>query len=243
MDFYKFEEPLTEGTIIGRPNRFLMDVKINKEVVRCHCPSTGRIGDIVFKDIACLLSRSKNKERKTPYTVEAISLDPLSKKDKDYIGINQVKMNDYVDFFLKKGRFSKVVGKEKILRERKLGNSRIDFLVGKTYLEVKMPLIILPSKNSNKKEKQSKFNSFDRLIKHFEDLSKSLRNNYKAVILLSYVYDAKPFSPPKKDATNSRIIKAAKDAHKKGVETWQANFKIDKKGVYFRKLLKLNLFS
>jgi sugar fermentation stimulation protein A len=72
---YKFQKPLIEGVISSRPNRFLMNVDINNKTNLCHCPSTGRIGNIIFKDIPCLLSKSENKLRKTKYTVEAISLD------------------------------------------------------------------------------------------------------------------------------------------------------------------------
>ncbi len=237
---YKFEEKLIEGLIKARPNRFLMEVKIGSKIVPCHCPSTGRIGDIIFKDIPCLLSKSKNKERKTPYTVEAISLDPV--KNKKWIGINQTKMNHYVEFFLVKDKFPKMIQGKSIQREKKFGDSRIDFLIDENYLEVKMPLINLPSKKGAEKAKPSKFDSFDRLIKHFGDLAKSLKKGNKAIILLTYQYDAKPFTPPKIDGTNSKILDAAKDATKKGVENWQANFKIDSNGIALTDYFKLNNF-
>jgi len=238
---YKFKEPLIEGLIKSRPNRFLMEVKIGKELVICHCPSTGRIGDLVFEDIPCLLSKSTNEKRKTPYTVEAISLDFIKTKSKKWIGINQMKMNDYVKFFLENKKFSKMIKGKNIQREKKLGNSRIDFLIDKDYLEVKMPLITLPSKNIAKKANHSKFNSFDRLIKHFGDLAGNLKEGNKAIVLLAYMYPAKPFERPKKDKTNSRILKAANEAQSKGVENWQANFKIDRIGVTLLKYFKPNL--
>ena len=43
---YRFPEPLREGTILARPNRFIMDVDLDGETVRCHCPVVSRIGDI-----------------------------------------------------------------------------------------------------------------------------------------------------------------------------------------------------
>jgi len=238
---YKFENPLVEGVIKSRPNRFLMNVKIGNKIILCHCPSTGRIGDIIFANIPCLLSKSTNEKRKTPYTVEAISLDSVKIKSKKWIGINQTKMNNYVKFFLENKKFFKMVKGNNIQREKKLGNSRIDFLVDKDYLEVKMPLITLPSKNKGKKANHSKFDSFDRLIKHFQDLTKSLKEGNKAIVLLTYMYPAKPFERPKKDKTNSKILKAANEAQFRGVENWQANFKIDMAGVTLIKYFKLNL--
>ncbi|VVC03822.1 Sugar fermentation stimulation protein A [Candidatus Bilamarchaeum dharawalense] len=224
---------LQEGLILSRPNRFLMNVKLNGHVYLCHCPSTGRIGDIVFDKVSCLVSKPKIKgDRKTAYTVEAISLGPPGKHNKNWIGINQSKANDYLYYFLKKGALSKMIPTGTIQREVKLGDSRIDFLVGDFYIEVKTPLIMLPGQKHF-----SKFNSFDRLIKHYRDLAKSAGKN-KAIVLLCYLYDAKPFSPPKTDGTNFRIKNAVRKATGKGVENWQVNLKIDKKGVkllrYFR---------
>ncbi len=239
---YKFREKLIEGIIKSRPNRFLMNVKIGGKIILCHCPSTGRIGNIIFSNIPCLLSEARNDKRKTPYTVEAISLDKISRKNKRWIGINQVKINKYVNFFLENRKFSRMIRGEKILREKKLGDSRIDFLIGETYLEVKMPLIVLPTNDRKKIEKPSKFDSFDRLIKHFKDLSEHLRKNKRAIVLMSYVYDAKSLSPPKKDKTNTKIISAARKASKHGIEYWQANFKIDRSGISLTKYFQLNLF-
>jgi sugar fermentation stimulation protein A len=51
-----------------------MNVELGGAVVKCHCPSTGRIGSIGFEDVPRLLSKG-DEGRKTPYTVEAISPD------------------------------------------------------------------------------------------------------------------------------------------------------------------------
>lgn len=69
---YKFPKKLVKGLIKSRPNRFIMLVEINGKLEKCHCPSTGKIGNIEFKNILCLLSKSDSKNRKTKYTVEAI---------------------------------------------------------------------------------------------------------------------------------------------------------------------------
>ena len=60
----------------------------------------------------------------------------------------------------------------------------------------------------------------------------------KAKIVLCYLYDAKPFTPPPPDRTNSRILSAARGAEQAGVERWQVNLRITKAGIsltrYFR---------
>ena len=84
---FKFKEPFIEAIIKSRPNRFIMFVKLNNKRVKCYCPTTGRVGNIIFKDIPCLISRAENLNRKTQYTVEAISLDPIKIKIKNGLGL------------------------------------------------------------------------------------------------------------------------------------------------------------
>ncbi len=241
MKKYKFDKILSEGIIISRPNRFIMLVDLAGVIVECHCPNTGRIGNIKFQNIPCLLSASDDKKRRTKYTVEAISLNNVNKKLKSWIGINQTRINRYIEFFLDNKQFSGLVGPfNKIKREIKLKKSRIDFLVGNTYLEVKMPLISLPGSVNN--ERQSKFNSFDRLIKHFRDLSQDIDKNHRAVVLLCYLYQAQPFRPPETDNTNKKIKKTVARAVVRGVEIWQANFKINEEEVSLTKYFRLDIF-
>ena len=120
----------------------------------------------------------------------------------------------------------------------RLGKSRIDFLVGKTYIEVKTPLITLPAGVGVARVKLSRFDSFDRLIKHMGELKGSLSRGKQAKIVLCYLYDAKSFKPPSPDRTNSRILAAARAAEEAGVERWQVNLHVNKEGVslirYFR---------
>jgi sugar fermentation stimulation protein A len=239
---FTFQKPLREGRILSRPNRFIMMVTVGKETMKAHCPSTGRIGNIVFKNIPCLLSVSNNEKRKTKYTVEAFSLDPVSKKNKKWIGINQVKANEIVEHFIITGQLSKMLGSVNknisIKREVVLGKSRIDFLVGNTYLEIKTPLNIMQLLNRFP-ERHDKFNSFERLIKHFGDLAKSVGTSGGAIVALCYFYDAPVFRPPATDKHNKKIKKAAAKAQKRGLENWQINFSVNKRGVSLIKYFRL----
>ena len=70
---YRFPSPLLRGTILSRPNRFVMLVKSRGGGVRCHCPTTGRLGDLEPAGLPSLYSKAQNKQRKTAYTVEATS--------------------------------------------------------------------------------------------------------------------------------------------------------------------------
>jgi sugar fermentation stimulation protein A len=107
-----FSEPLAQATIIRRPNRFIIDVEVEGTAVACHCPTTGRIGNLVLDGLPCLLSRSHSSTRKTPYTVEAVSVDPPGAPEPVWIGINQTAANRYVEQALSNGLLQQIVTAE-----------------------------------------------------------------------------------------------------------------------------------
>jgi sugar fermentation stimulation protein A len=242
---YLFEKPLEEGIIKSRPNRFIMNVLVAGRMERCHCPSTGRIGNIRFEDVPCLLSRSNARNRKTNYTVEAFSLDESSAEKKAWIGINQTRANEYVEFFIRSGLLEDMLGEVKeAKREVKLGRSRIDFLINKKdYLEVKTPLMLIPTEgHRNYMENKTPFASFGRMIKHFDDTSKSIKDGSRAIFLLCNMYDAQPFQVPRPKGPEKRIVNAARKASLRGLENWQINLKLDKEGVSLIGCFRLSLF-
>lgn len=133
-----FGKQLQRATIKERKNRFIFVIEINGKLEEAHCPATGIIAGLskkYIKDIACLISyHGDNSSRRTKYTVEAISLD-----NRKWLGINQTKSNFYVEQFLKSENKVKLGFnlEDEVKRERKLYDSRIDFKIGNTYLEVK----------------------------------------------------------------------------------------------------------
>jgi len=249
---YRFPGRLEEGVVLARPNRFIMTVR-DKEgggTLTCHCPATGRLGEVSISGVPCLFSRAADggaataKKRKTAGTVEAISLDPPERRSRSWVGINQSAANRYVEFFLRAGRMPGLASGE-VRREVRLGASRIDFLVGgTTYVEVKTPLTVLPMPAALARSRHARFDSFDRLIRHMGELGASLGEEEsegggrRAVILLCYLYDAEPFEPPARDGQNAPVLEAARRAAELGVERWQANMRVDAGGVrmlrYFR---------
>ena len=232
-DFF-FPLTLIRGNIISRPNRFVMMVLLSTSmgdsVVKCYCPSTGRIGDIVFNNVPCLVS--KNSGINTEWTVEAIFVH-----DK-WIGINQTSINRHIEYFLGQGELKDIVGDRAFKREKKIGDAMIDFSsVDNFLLEVKMPLISLLNRNTD----YSSFNSFDRFIKHFNVLRENVEKGNRSVVLLCYMYDAEPFVAPSLNKTNEIIHEAARKATSQGVETWQVNLSIDENKISLLKFFQLHL--
>ncbi len=183
-----FPEPLREGVILARPNRFIMDVDFGGgEVVCCHCPVVSRIGGLDLAGRPCLVSDSHNPKRKMPLTVEAFSLDLPGAAQKRWIGINQNASNRYVEHFLSAGAFDGLLGPvREVRREVPLGESKLDFLVNDAvYLEVKTPLVQIQTDIPAYVPRlpEAPFSSTERAMRHLRELAASLKDHERAVIL------------------------------------------------------------
>ena len=244
MQKIMFKNPLIEGIIEKRKSQFTMIVQVNGESVSCHCPTTGRIGNIEVSGRPCLLSISTDIKRKTPYTVEAVSLNRSEDKEKMWIGINQNAANRYVEYYLVNGGYKDMVGTgNDVRREQFLGKSKLDFLVGNTYLEVKTPLQQLQVEVPDyvKTKKYAPFSSTDRFVRHITELADSLENHQRAILLTCFIYNNPGFEVIER-STNYADVKAAVDkAQAKGVEIWQTNFHIDPQGVRLDTYFKIHV--
>jgi sugar fermentation stimulation protein A len=221
MDFI-FDAPLVEGVIAERKNRFVMSVQHNGEMLLCHCPTTERIGIIHLNGRPCLLSKNPHPNRKTCHTVEAISLQRPEDPHKSWIGINQTRINRYVEYFLKNRCFPKMALSGDIRREQRLGSSKIDFLVGGTYLEVKTPLHDLQMPIPPwVKTREATPCSYIRQQRQIADLTGHLQAHQRAILLVCCMYH--PYRPMLQALYES--IKTIIHAHiVQGVDIWQANF-------------------
>ena len=241
---YIFATPLVEGVIERRKSQFTMLVNYKGEVYSCHCPTTGRVGNIELAGRPCLMSRSRDAKRKTPFTVEAVSLNRPDDTDKEWIGINQNAANRYVEHFLINGGFKDMIGEvSDVHREQFLGISKLDFLVGNTYLEVKTPLqhLQLDIPAYVKIKKTTPFSSTGRMMKHIKELAGSLDEHQRAVMLICFIYDNPGFEIVEKSTNYDEVKDAVESSIRKGVETWQANFKISSTGVTLEKCFKIDI--
>jgi sugar fermentation stimulation protein A len=228
-----FPEPLTHAAIIRRRNRFIIDVDLAGAVVGCHCPTTGRIGSLVLDGLPCLLSASRNTARKTPYTVEAISVDSPGTGTPAWIGINQNAANRFVEQALTHQMLPAMVTVSTLKREQVLGGSRLDFLVNDTtYIEVKTPLdnLQVPLGGHIQTRPRPPLDATDRLARHIGELGQSLAARQRAILLICFLYDNPGFQVlPSRHHT---AVKAqVSQAIRQGIEFWQVNFGLDDTGV------------
>lgn len=233
-----FPEPLQEGVILARPNRFIMDVLLDGKTVRCHCPVVTRIGNLDLTGRPCLVSDSHNPKRKLPFTVEAFSLDKPDVPVKRWIGINQNASNRYVERFLREGAFAGITGSvHGLQREVRLGGSRLDFLINDDlYLEVKTPLAQIqtdvPPYVPYLPEKP--FSSTDRAMRHLRELARSLAEHDRAVILYCLYYDNTGFRYYH-GTTYDEVMETVRACHDAGVELWQADFEMTPEAIALRR--------
>ncbi len=241
--FLPFPEPLREGVILARPNRFIMDVDFGDgEPVRCHCPAVSRIGGLDLTGRPCLVSDSHNPKRKMPLTVEAYSLARPGDRPKAWIGINQNASNRYVEHFLREGAFEAITGPvATVRREVPLGDSRLDFLVNDDlYREVKTPLVqmqtAIPAYVPRLPE--APFNSTERALRHLRELAASLDAHERAAILYCLCYDNFGFRFYH-GTTYEEVLATVDACRAAGVELWQADFEVTPQGVALKRCYEL----
>lgn len=239
---FVFKNPLVEGIIERRKSQFTIQVNYNGESYHCHCPSTGRIGNIDLAGRPCLMSLA-DKTRKTAFTVEAVSLNKPEDIGKKWIGINQNAVNRYVEHFLCNGGFSEMISSDIVRREQILGNSKLDFLVGDIFLEVKMPLQCLQIEIPKhvKIKKSTPFSATDRMTRHISELGNSLSKNQRAIMLLCFIYDNPGFEVIEKSTKYKEVKRIVDENIEKGVEIWQANFKITSNEVNLEKYFRIEI--
>lgn len=230
---YFFEEPLVEGIIVKRRSQFTLDVNIDGIVYKCHCPTTSSIADLVIKGLPCLLSKSNDESRNTWGTVEAISLNEPHEKNKTWIGINQSLSNKLIEWFLLTHQLNNIVSNySEIHREVIVGNSRLDFLIDNSYLEVKTPLTAIHITYGEHIKTRKPIPKYtDRFVRHIKELTNSLKEHQRAMLVTVYQYEIVDRKPIVKNSHYDEIIEAISSSIKEGLEWYEITMKFDSTGV------------
>jgi sugar fermentation stimulation protein A len=222
---------LKVGELISRPNRFVFEGFFDGQRQRWHCPVTGKIGKIDnFQGVQCLFTPAiPSDKRSTQGTVEALYLSD----EIGWIGINQNRINGWVETFLRKNALPNMINSEgcHIRHEVMAGGSRLDLLIEKgetrTFVELKTPIHdLLLTPNAHFTTPSSGISFFERLIRHYESLGQLAQTGHRTILAVCFMYDAPPFIPPPMDKWNEGIIAASIRAQARGVEIWQINLQI-----------------
>lgn len=222
-----YDRPLIESKIIRRTSRFSAEVEVDGEVIVAHVPTTGRVAGMKIDGYTCLLSGPYDY-RKTKYTVEAVSFWNNS----EYVGINQTFSNRLIESALSTDYFKSKLGVSgSVSREVKVDNSRLDFKIGNSYLEVKTLVSHWYGYHKLPVETEMNTTSVYRMDKHINTLKKLVDTRVadKGILLSVFLYHAKPFTPP--DDPNGiydEFVKDIKDAVRSGVEMKEVSIELGK---------------
>lgn len=240
-----FPEPLVEGVVQSRENPFIMTVKLGDEIVVCHCPTTWHIGNLELAGRPCLLSKNKGSAHKTPFTVEAVSLDAPEAAEKKWIGINLVAANRYMEYYLEQGAFSEMVNQASVIRRDRLsGKSYLDFIAGNTAIAIKAPLIVLGLDVPDAMQAKSRkpFPSTERFVKRITALKNSAPWK-RVVLVLVYLFDRPEVHNADYNEYYDEIMPVLDVMKTLGLEPWQANFIVTKEFVYLDRYMPLRILE
>lgn len=114
---------LQRGRLLRRYKRFLADIELDDGTqITAHTPNTGSMKQCAVAGLPVLFSRSSNEKRKYPYSLELIEVDGA------WVDINTQRSNKVVAQALAAGTIDDL-SSYNIFAEKKLGDSRIDFLL------------------------------------------------------------------------------------------------------------------
>jgi len=173
----QFAQSLIPARLVKRYKRFLADVTLDdggEQTV--HCPNPGRMLGLTTAGSRVWLSRSANRARKLPLTLE------LMEADGTLVGINTMHPNRIVEESILDNNIKELTGYSNVRREVKYGkeNSRIDLLLegpGLCYVEVKNVTL----KRENRAEFPDSVTS--RGAKHLRELLEMVKEGHRAVMV------------------------------------------------------------
>ena len=128
--------PLLSGTLVARYKRFLMDVRVGKDIITVHCPNSGTMEGCLPSG-ALVLASPKTGQGKLSHVAEWI------RGDDGWIGINTHRSNAIVGEALRARTIPTLSKYDTVRAEVPYGeHSRVDFLLSgpglpDCYVEVK----------------------------------------------------------------------------------------------------------
>lgn len=236
MKEYVFREPLLEGVILSRQGSVALTANLQGSSVYCHFPARGRLSGIRLSGRPCLLSQSNSPERRTPYTVEAFSLNRPEDEKKRWIGLNRYAVKEYVTHYLPRREFMNMLQDAKQVSPcGSIAGMKTDFRIGDTYLLLQTPmqeLNILPPAEIQANPNQSAPFGI-RMVKQLRRIAENIGKKQRLIILLCYLYDSPPTVLCRKNESAYGDVRSALEfMHLRGVEIWQANFRVEPERVW-----------
>ncbi|MDE6530838.1 MAG: DNA/RNA nuclease SfsA [Lachnospiraceae bacterium] len=200
---------ITRATFLRRPNRFIAEVEINGHKETVHVKNTGRCRELLIPGCEVYLTEQGKPERKTRYDLVAVR-----KANGILFNIDSQAPNQVVREWLEGQDFDKVIP------EYTYGDSRIDFYMERCEEEGEPERHLMEVKGCTLEIDGIGYfpdAPTDRGIKHLRELTKAVRDGYKAslafVIQMDGVTEVRP-----NIKTHPEFGEAWKEAQAAGVE-------------------------
>ena len=228
----KFTENLISGTLIKRYKRFIVDVKVNSQIITAHCPNSGSMLGLLDENNKIWISQSNNPKRKLKYTLELIKIK------NSLVGINTIFANKIILEALTNKTIKEFSKFENIKIEAVYNDdTRFDFLLNnnsrKVFLEVKN--VTLSTKKGVAEFPDS---ITSRGTKHLIKLIEAKKESYESYILyLIQREDCNQFKIA--DKIDIEYKKAFVEAKKKGVKILAYNCKLSPQEIKVNKPVKI----
>ena len=200
----KFTPSLLEGKVIKRYKRFFCDIKLGKQVITAHVANTGSMATCLEEGWPALVNHHTDPKRKLKYSLQMVH------NGKSWIGVNTSLTNKLALEGIERGIIKPLYGHDKIRKEVKVEDSRIDILLEKDtqccFVEVKnvtlkgeKGLCLFPDAVSLRGQK------------HLRKLIELKKKNHRSVMLfIVQREDADTFRPAQTiDPTYSKLLKEA----------------------------------
>lgn len=214
------------GVFIDRPNRFIGNIKVENDVIKCHIHDSGRIKELLYFGNKVGLKKAKNKaKRKTEWDLICAK---TPEKDEDIL-LNSAYHRYISEKFLKDSEISPFGKIDKLRAEVKNGDSRLDYLLmkgeEKIWVEVKGVSLVV--------DKIAMFPDAPsvRAQKHLKELMSLKEKGDRAAVLLLVFRKADKFRP--RHETDINFSELFYEAKKKGVEIYPIQFELKDGDIYY----------
>lgn len=200
---------ITRATFLSRPNRFIAEVEINGRKETVHVKNTGRCRELLIPGCEVYLTEQGKPERKTRYDLVAVR-----KANGILFNIDSQAPNQAVREWLTGQGFDKVIP------EYTYGDSRIDFYMERCKEEGELERHLMEVKGCTLEIDGIGYfpdAPTERGIKHLRELTKAVRDGYKASLAFVIQMDGVTEVRPNME-THPEFGEAWKEAQAAGVE-------------------------
>lgn len=226
MEIYRFENELKEAVLFFENGQSYVTFGGVKQ--RVGSPALLKAGSIGEKGIACLVSEGAGY---SDTEVAAVLFDDLQ-REKDWICVNPMLMEEAVGFFLKHHKMEKMAsGYKSVIREKGTGSFRPDFMLDDACIvEIRIPSVGIATACGSHAKLSSMVKPFERVVEGIKGFVGTQDQVKKIIFLIPLPYKGDgslQFALNEKTKQDLNEI----SMHGLNVEFWSAEIEVSQSGI------------